>query len=45
MKYLLNIADPGWWKRIKIHAAKEGKSIRKIICDLLTGWLKGEFKI
>lgn len=41
MKYLLNIEDLGWWKRVKIKALKEGQSIRKIILSLLDRWLSG----
>lgn len=45
MNYLLTNIRPDFWKRVKVKAATDVRSIRIIMYQLLLGWLNGKFKI
>ena len=39
--YILRKIDEDQWKRVKVKAAQEGRTVKAVIESLLAAWLKG----
>uniref|UniRef100_A0A6M3LF37 Uncharacterized protein n=1 Tax=viral metagenome TaxID=1070528 RepID=A0A6M3LF37_9ZZZZ len=44
MKYLLRIEDDGFWRKVRLKALREGRTVKAVILGFLVRWLRGEVK-